>query len=525
MIKYKKTTMCKRLFFLGFLLFFSALLPAQDLHIFCDAFSDSVYYMRNNRPVEDARVRKGDQIVLHVKNYNSYLYNIELETDKTNLTLSQGQFGKGFSAVSGGGNPFEMLLKSVGGIFPSLPNLGGGVLDDVHGFATTAEEEAAVRKIKKIELELNRNLSGMQQTSEELKSLELTIKTELNAQKLTVFSIEEINRLRYDPNLEPAQIKRLTREYAQQVFKESDPNKLTLEYLAQRQSADAPLEKLVSDYHKKVGRYARFQEKTADLSEELLQFSIPKSNLSTFVDSTTLAAETAHETLEDYQKNLHKLEAGMEGAYNMDASKMAELRSSYISFMANDFSRTYRQVASGDNLTLKVRIEPIDSATYLGAHSKRLPPIPVKVYGGIRVTTSVGIGFAKFFENPKDYFVRDSIVYASDKDAFSPVLSTFIHFYSPKPGTISWGGSFGVGIPLGGDNNLQSISFFLGPSIVIGQDHNIVFTAGLSGGKVPKPAQGYAVGDRFESDAALFTTESKYALGYFLGVSFNIIGK
>jgi len=140
--------MCKRLSFLVFLLSFSPLLPAQDLHIYCDAFSDSVYYMRNNRPVEDARVRKGDQIVLHVKNYNSYLYDIELETDKTNLTMSQGQFGKGFSAVSGGGNSFEMLLKSVGGIFPSLPNLGGGVLDDVHGFATTAEEDAAVKSRK-----------------------------------------------------------------------------------------------------------------------------------------------------------------------------------------------------------------------------------------------------------------------------------------------------------------------------------------------------------------------------------------
>ncbi len=517
--------MNKSLSFLIFLLCVPFFLPAQDLHIFCDAYNDSIYYMRNNRPVENALVRKGDQIVLHVKNYNSYLYNIKLETEKTDLTLSQGQFGKGIAAGSGGGNPFEMLLKSVGGIFPSLPNLGGGILDDGNGFASASEEAATVSKIKKIELDLNRNLSGMQQTSQELRSLELDIKTELNTQKLRAFSIEEIDRLRYDPNLEPAQIKRLTREYAQLVFNESDPNKLTLDYLAKSSSNGSTLEKLVSDYDKKVGRYERFQQKTADLSRELLQFSIPNSNLSTFVDSTELAVETSKETVEGYQKNLGKLQAGLDGAYQTDPSKMAELRSSYISFMANDFTRTYRKVANGDNLTMQIKLEPIDSATHLGAYSKQLPPIPVKVYGGIRINTSVGIGFTKYFEAPKDYFVRDSIVLASDKDAFSPVLSTFIHFYSPMPGTISWGGSFGIGIPLGGDNNLQSISFFLGPSIVIGQGHNIVFTGGLSGGKVPKPSQGYAVGDRFESDPSLFATDLKYALGYFVGVSFNLLGK
>ena len=514
----------KQLFFYTISMFIAGSLPAQDLHIYCDAFTDSVYFMRKNRSVEKAIVRKGDQVILHVKNYNSYLYSIDLKTDDSNLTVSQGSFGKGFAGASGGSNPFSMLLKSVGGSFPVLPLLGGGSLDDTHGYASTVEE-AEANKIKKIETSLKNNLNLMQQTNAELTTLEEKINDELNSQKLKAFSSMEIKRLRYDPNLEPKHIKRLAMEYAEQLFDESDPEKLTLNYVLQKGNMQAKLEGLVLDYRKRVKRYQRFKDRASSLNEALMLYSIPESNLAIFVDSTHRAVDAAAEKLESFQYNLEKVEAISEGPNNFDPSRIAELRSNYISFMANDFSKTYRQIAKGDNLNLSLRLTPVDSALYLGARSKTLPPIPVKVYGGIRVNTSIGIGFAKYFEQPKDYFVRDSMVFSSNKDAFSPVISTFIHFYSPKPGSISWGGSFGVGIPLGGDNNLQAISFFLGPSIVIGQNHDIVFTGGLSGGKVPKPAQGYQVGDSFNSDPSFFATESKYALGYFLGVSFNLLGK
>lgn len=498
-------------------------LLAQDLHVYCDAFTDSVFFMRNNRVVEKPAVRKGDQVVIHVKNYNSYLYNINLETEKSSVTISQGVFGKGLDAVSGG-NPFEVLLKSVGGSLPVLPLLDGGIFDNTHGFAS-AEDEETSKQIKKYEIELNRNLSGMQQTNAELLTLEAKIKKELSVQKLKAFSSLEIDRLRYDPNIEPAQIKRMTKEYAQQLFQESDPEKLTLEYVITQTDAQDAIEALIADYHKKVTRYERFQQKTVTLGKDLKKFSFPNTNLEVFMDSIQLATETATEKLESFQDNLKKLDATQDGPNTFDPSKMAALRSSYISFMANDFSKTYRQVAAGNDLSFRIKLEPVDSALYVGARSKQLPPIPVKIYGGVKVNTGVGVGFASFFQKPKDYFVRDSTVFSSDKDAFSPVLSTFIHFFSPRSGNLSWGGSFGVGIPLGGENNLQSISFFLGPSAVIGQEHNIVISGGLSGGKVPIPAQGYQVGDRFTSDASFFKTESKYALGYFLGVSFSVGGK
>lgn len=103
--------------------------------------------MKNNRPVENATVRKGKQVILHVKNYNNYLYNINLETENTNVSVAQGSYGKGF-AGSIGGNPFDILLNSIGGSLPALPILGGGGLEgDISGFAES-EEDMTARKVK-----------------------------------------------------------------------------------------------------------------------------------------------------------------------------------------------------------------------------------------------------------------------------------------------------------------------------------------------------------------------------------------
>ncbi|MBK8555846.1 MAG: hypothetical protein IPL65_08765 [Lewinellaceae bacterium] len=282
-------------------------LPAQDLHIYCDAFSDSIFYQRNGKLVENAMVRKGDQIILHIRNYNNYPYNIELETENKNLTLAEGQYGKGFAPSSAGASPFSMLLKSVGGGFPGLPDLFGGGNDNF-GFAGNDGNAEQASQIAKKVAEFRKNLKYLEQTDTDLAALESKLEMSMAAQKMHDFSIEEINRLRYDPNLEPAQIKRMTQEYAQQIFQESNPENLTLQYVLDRSNARSDVAALISDYRLKVNRYDRFHQKIAGLSEELQQFSVPNNGLDPFVDSTFLISLKGAEKLDAYQQNLVNLE-------------------------------------------------------------------------------------------------------------------------------------------------------------------------------------------------------------------------
>ena len=55
-----------------------------------------------------------------------------------------------------------------------------------------------------------------------------------------------------------------------------------------------------------------------------------------------------------------------------------------------------------------------------------------------------------------------------------------------------------------------------------GKSERIVLNAGLMGGKTEKLSQGYQLGDRYVSDANLAPTTAVYALGYYVGVSFNL---
>lgn len=61
-----------RLIFTGLAVLASFALSAQDLHVYYDAFTDSVYYTQNGKPVDRPAVRKGANVVLHVNNYNNY---------------------------------------------------------------------------------------------------------------------------------------------------------------------------------------------------------------------------------------------------------------------------------------------------------------------------------------------------------------------------------------------------------------------------------------------------------------------
>ena len=100
-------------------------------------------------------------------------------------------------------------------------------------------------------------------------------------------------------------------------------------------------------------------------------------------------------------------------------------------------------------------------------------------------------------------------------------VAPFFHFYAQSKGQVSLGGAFGLGISIGGETaGLQT--YFFGPSVIMGKGQRIVFSTGLMGGKVDRLAQGYQVGDAY--DEVIVPTKSIYELGYFLGVSFNLIG-
>lgn len=145
----------------------------------------------------------------------------------------------------------------------------------------------------------------------------------------------------------------------------------------------------------------------------------------------------------------------------------------------------------------------------------------VKGKHNLKIRNSVGVAFTYFAANAKKYIVtEDSIIAKGDRDLFSPLVATYIHFYSGKSAGFRWGGTFGIGIPITGEK--KDINFMLGLSTAFGQNEPIMLSAGLSGAKVSKLTSGYQLGQKITHTNEDRIVTSGYDLGGFVSISFNL---
>lgn len=505
-------------------------LAAQDLHVHYNVFRDSVTYIQNGKPTNKPSVKKGSEVVLHVDNYNNYLYNVAVEVENTEISVATSSNPSNILSQIGGGAamPLNFLFKGgdqMMGAFKFFPSLSGSDLNEGSGFAKSEEErakQARVAQLRKLEADFGRTKDQLFAIDNELKSMQEEVQKKLNSQRLQTFAVGEIDQLRYNPHLEPEQIKKVTAEYMERIFMEKDPNKINLDKVLQIADMQTELPKTVQGFRKNADRYASNAVACELLMNEFRKFDFPESNLDEFRSSGEAFVVAAKNKTLSHQENAAMLEEKIESIPTLDPKALSELRNTYLELHTNKFSKTYRHSATGETLKMKLKLTPIDSLQRQGMKTIELAPVAVSVYGGMRVRASVGLNFGQFFARPQSYFVRDSVLRSGNRDAFVPVMTSFVHFYAPSRRAVSVAGSFGVGFPLGGGENLQSISFFLGPSLLFGKSERIVLNTGIMGGRVERLSQGYQVGDRYFSDANQAPTASVYELGVYVGVSFNL---
>ena len=504
-------------------------LSAQDLQVYYDAYSDSVYFVQDSQRIQRPAVRKGHNVLLHINNYNNYLYDVAVKTEIGQIPIAQGS-GLDFGKLAGGSsfNPGDLMLGGgqAGGM--GVPEItGSGVADKSGAGDTPAERERKERlaEMRRLESKINKAHEKLGDLDGEMAELHGKMQLAIEAQQIQSLVADELQRLRYNPQLAPAQIKKLANEYMTRIFGEEDPTKLTLSDVLKKADAGGELKGYVQTYDEKLGAYAARVDslKSASIALQDSKFDFPECNIEKFRAATEKRLSQAEANLAVYRGNATRIAAQMDDIKSLDVETLIQLRTTYLVVQQNDFSKMYRHTAAGDKMSMQLVFTPIDSMKIAGLATKYVSPLEISVFGGLEINTSLGLNFGQFFNRPLNYFVRDSLIYSSNKDAFTPFLTSSVLFYRQGRGGASFGGSFGVGIPLGGTSSLESIAFFFGPSVVLGRGERVVFSAGLMGGKVEHLADGYAVGDHFEADASLLKTTSRYQLGYFLGLSFNLL--
>lgn len=397
----------------------------------------------------------------------------------------------------------------------SLPTDGG----DRAGFGGSGTEGMVSNQLQEQLNTYQQTLTTMQSMEVEIATLGNNIEADLQSQELNTYMKEELDKLRTHPSLPPQKIKKLSMEYMERILEARPGTEYQLDDLLKRADVENSIGQKVSLYNQDIDR----------LNDELRRLESIKNIILALQELNEVEQlelqntyESARKRAEGYQEKAEQMRAALPQLKEWDVRELASIRYLYEEMVDHQFAENYSFTPTEDVHTLSIKLIPTDSAEVAGARTKTLSPIRLPVYGGLKVNASVGLSFAGFFNRPQDYFVQNGVIVGDDLDPFLPIVTSFFHFYPQSKRTVSVGGSFGLGVGIGGDNaGLQT--YFFGPSLIMGKGQRIVLSSGLMGGKVERLGQGLQLGDTY--DQTVIPTKSIYELGYFLGISFNIMGQ
>ncbi len=505
----------KPTFLFGLFFLLASGLCAQNLEIFYDVAEDTIIYVRDGKRIAKPELKKGDQAILYVRNYNDYLYNLKVDTEHTDYSVPASGVEQMFS-LGGSSDVLSQLKNAAGGFgIPGFGLTGTDITDPNLGFGKSRDVSAEVKTTAE---QFEAVLKSMETKEEELEMLSEDIEADIQLQQINTLAREELLLLRKNPNLSPKKIKKLSLEYMERILDTREGREPDLADLLQRADIKSSIAKSVTLYKQEVEA----------LEPELAELNTTKEILLAFEELTTAdqkafinAYERAERRIQSYREKVNEMEARLPEIKPWDMKEFLTIRNMYEEMKEHDFEQRFVIIPEGDVTAITIDLEPNDSARIAGVQSRTLNPIKVQTHGGLKVNASIGISFAGFFDRPQTYLMRDSVIVGDNQDPFQPIISSFFHFYPQSRGEVSIGGTFGLGIGLGGESaGLQT--YFFGPSLILGKGRRIVLSTGLMGGKVDRLAQGYQVGDAYE--ASVVPTKSVYELGYFVGVSFNVLG-
>lgn len=492
---------------------------AQTVHIFYDAFHDSISYQENGLKVDRPLVKKGSKVVVHVTNYNDYLYELKVTTNERNYSVPSSSLA---SMLMGGGGGGENGLGLLQGL------LGQGSGSVLPGFSTTEGTDFGFSSSSTAGVELSREASNKLQSftsaMASVKAIERDIAERneslqniIERQEHSLFMRGEVNKLRNDASLSPNTSRKLMMEYLEKLLDLEANGAFALDDMLKQAKVKRNFMEGVDEYEYQVDLLEKKSREVSNIAWELEQLAVPMSYQND-VDAT-LQQMTNKTTL--LRSKVDQLREQAPELLNESLTDLAAVRYQYEELKDHRFEKQLVIYPEGDITTVNIDLIPLNAAEE-GLPTRTASPIKLESYGGLQINASVGISFASFFDRPQNYINPTGEIFGDELDAFSPIVTSFIHFYGQSKRNVSLAGTLGIGLGIGNQQGGSLTNYFLGPSLIIGKGQRIVLTSGLLGGKVDRLANGLEVGDVFmESTIPL---KSIYELGFFVGVSFNVLG-
>lgn len=474
------------------MMLYGSLAFAQQYIIRYDLAGEHIDYLKVKKPGDTVSasvisIAKSNRVNLQLVNTaNSYRREISY-VEKA--TTSESIVIPGFGAtplknlVSGGLPSVDFKSLGIGDIFRS----GGGEIKSME----IGEETAAQKKLK-------------EQFTNQYNSFTIAYakwENSLQQEQYCKTLWKDLASLRYSMQLPADEVKTNARKKTNAVFPEVGDNPSLIIANNATNSPAAMAAQVAKAFAELQKTYASFREYEVQSSaaDKLLQEVSKKSEL---------------------VNNYPVTKASGQG--DDVVNRIADL---YGQILNDNYSQLAPLTISSKTVMAEIRFVPvIDSATASIANIpvrdtiKRL--IPVLKKEPIRFRNTFGFSFVSFAENRWNYFIKpDGTVAREEADQFQPVVVTYLHFYAPKDKGFRWGGSFGAGVPIGGDNS--KLNIMMGLSTFLGKNDPVCITLGASGAQVKK-LSGLSLGDRTTiTELTDKNYRSVYRVGYFMSLTFN----
>jgi len=489
--------MKQQLFLFGFLAF-GLSLSAQTYFVEYDVSTEAITYLRVKRPGDTVRtthinLSKGQDVQLRLLNLaSSYRRTVKLINEPRQQESLVLPF---FGSLGGGGDflngmkQFDTTDASPNQLFNLLMKAGTGKSPNKSGLLDEKEENQLKAKMALQKVGLY--YAGFSKAYE---SWQQAILFDANCNLLW----KELSGLRYTLQLPAAEVKQRAITKTKAVMPDVADNPAA--FVMQEKGDVAALATSVSEQYSQLSL----------AYNEYRSYSMPLNIADTLVKQAgKKAIQVKQVPVPATQENL--------------MPKIAEV---YRQIMTDRYMQQVPLTLNTGTKSVELLLTPqIDTATarMLDMQTGDTPVlrrIPLYKKEPLRFRNTFGVSFTRFAEYKWRYFVNTAgKIDRESNDEYVPVFVTYMHFYAPKDRGFRWGGSFGAGLPMSGED--RQVHLMLGLSTFFGKNDPVCVSAGVCGAQVKK-LSGYALGD-----AVTFTElqDSNYRMvnrvGYFLSLTFN----
>jgi hypothetical protein len=495
-------------------------LKSQDLNIYYDVHSDSMWFMKDNKVVTEPTVKKGKQVYFHLVEFNNYIYKAKFKATNSTAPFSaaapNNSLVKGL--LSGFANTFlpgaalpllsSPLFGNILGVIPENQQGGRGGQDDVMAF------EAKLKELEAAKAEIN------------------ALSEEINARRKSLTALnntyEFTNQLCRDKNIAPSKTKELLLKHCSDIFLKSAKDNITLDDIA---TLNTKLIEIPVIEKKLKDRIISYEGGLRDLKkqrEKLQTVDHGIDELNPLIKKLALSESQLEMTASGFANELDKQCIADEQNKKTDyTAQIQQFYFRYHEIKENSFSYTHHANAEQKYLIYEMDLLQVDSANSLKPDDEKKVikhiEVKVKTYGGTQFGMSLGLCGSKFSESPKTYYLTgDSKILASEEDPIVPFIASLFSLNYDLGGYFSPAFSLGLGLPLSSGNGVENFAIFLGPGAYLGKKQSFLVSGGVMFSKVSKLKTPFKEGDTIIIGQGEIPTTKKYATGFFVSLTYNL---